>query len=243
MISMFLISVFFMRIHRPPRLQIKSLLTVLPQHSVVWFVGNGKQLICYILRHPFGAKRPWQPCNCVYNKDCFIINGFVTQTIIPFWHVYLTEGDGFGQVSQCVGAVQDDTVHTHWLLVLLAVKHQRLHVHLTAGHTVRFLDPRGWVPSVGLANVAEGTVRDRLAFREALPAHGTPIPAKLRTALQTVLTETVGTRQHQGVFEDVPTHRTSQLLLERLLRHDSTHTLSHGFVRVSSSWLCFRFWA
>lgn len=177
----------------------------------------------------------------MHNKDCFIINGFVTQTILPFWHVYLTEGDGFGEGPQCVGAVQGDTVHTHWLLVLLAVKHQRLHVHLTAGHTVRFLDPRRWVLGVGLANVAEDTVRDRLAFREALPAQGTPIPAKLRTALQTFLTEAVGTRQHQGVFEDIPTHRTSQLLLERLLRHDSIHALSHGFVRVSSSFLYFAF--
>lgn len=140
-----------------------------------------------------------------------------------------------------MGAVQGDTVHTHWLLVLLAVKHQRLHVHLTAGHTVRFLDPRRWVPGVGLANFAEGTVKDRLAVREVLPAQGTPIPAKLRSALQTFLTEAVGTRQHQGVFEDVPTHRTSQPLLDKLLRHDSIHTLSHGVVRVTSSLLCLLF--
>lgn len=134
--------------------------------------------------------------------------------------------------------MQGDTVHTNWLLVLLAVKQQRLHVQITAG---RFLDPRGWEPGVGLADVAEYTVRYRLAFREALPAQGTPIPAGFRDALQTFPAEAVATRQHQGVSEDVPTHRTYQLLVETLLRHVFIHTLSHGFGRVSSSSLYFRF--
>lgn len=137
--------------------------------------------------------------------------------------------------------VQGDTVHTHWLLVLLAVQHQRLHVQGTAGLCVWFLDPRVWVPDVGLADVAECAVMDDLAFREALSAQGAPIPAELRTALQTFLTEAVATRQHHGVFEDVPTHRTYQLPLELLLHRVFIHTLSHGVVRESSSSLYFRF--
>lgn len=148
--------------------------------------------------------------------------------------VYLTDGDRLCQGPQLVCGVQSDAVHTNRLLVLLAVQLQRLQVQVTAGLALPFADPpQLWVCDEGLADVAESAVGDRLAFRESLPAQRTNLPDELHTSFQTFLTEAVATGQHHGVLEDVPTHRTRQLLLEgqRLIRHLFVHALGHGFVR------------
>lgn len=85
--------------------------------------------------------------------------------------VYLTKRDSLCQGPQPVCAVQRDTVHTHGLLVLLAVEKQRLHVQVTVVLVISFLGlPKMWVFLEGLADLAEVTVEGLLAFRERLPA-------------------------------------------------------------------------
>lgn len=111
-------------------------------------------------------------------------------------------------------AVQTDTLHTHGLLVLLTVQLQRLQVQVTGVLAGTFLGrPPVRLFEEGLAGAAERTVGDGLPFLIQVPAHGTLL-VDLKTSLQTLPTEAVGTGQQDGVSEDALTHRAGQVLLE-----------------------------